>query len=183
MSLMGTFNTLTDPDWRREDSVQNEPMIQRGQHDPTSLDNIKYFWHGDSSRARAPGSSSSEQIRTMSTNGDSKKKMMIFICCDGTWKNAIGTNRPLTNVARFTCSVTPTDENGITQIVYYAIGIGSKPDNTTKMPKSVVERVSDLPAMGQRLGDRYTKYFGGGIGTGKLTPPLANYPIATQLLK
>ncbi|KAI0533031.1 hypothetical protein GGR58DRAFT_138914 [Xylaria digitata] len=148
-------------------SIQNKPMIQQGKDDPTSLENIKYFWHDDSGRARAPGYSSSGQVQmAMSANGDTKTKKRIFICCDGTWQNAIGTNRPLTNVARFASSVTPTDEDGITQIVYYTSGIGSKPDNTTKMPKSVVEWVSDVPAMGQRLGDRYAKYFGGGTGTG-----------------
>lgn len=109
-------------------------------------------------------SSPSRQVEKASLRKERQKR--IFICCDGTWQNAIGTNRPLTNVARFAGSITPTDEDGLLQIVYYASGIGSKPDNTTKMPKSIIEWVSDIPAMGQRLGDRYTKYFGGGTGSG-----------------
>lgn len=74
----------------------------------------------------------------MNIEGNQTKKR-IFICCDETWQNAIGTNRPLTNVAGFVCSITPTDADGIMQIVYYASGIGSKPDNTTEMPKSIAE--------------------------------------------
>ncbi|KAI1297064.1 hypothetical protein F5Y03DRAFT_369932, partial [Xylaria venustula] len=141
--------------------------LRLGCDDPTSPKNIGCFWDGSisgGSRERTPRSS---QVEIDTSDGrDAKIKKRIFICCDGTWQNAIGTNRPLTNVARFAYSVTPTDDNGITQIIYYASGIGSKPDNTTKMPKSPVEWAFDLPAMGQRLGDRYTKYFGGGTGAG-----------------
>jgi hypothetical protein len=145
----------------------------QGRFDPTNLDVLKkYIWPDDSGIRHMPivaGSSSSKQAENAkSDSGGTYQKKRIFICCDGTWQNAIGTNRPLTNVARFVSSITPRGDDGIVQIVYYASGIGSKPDNTSHMPQSIVERVSDVQALGQRMGDRYNKYVGGGTGSGTL---------------
>ncbi|KAI1805365.1 hypothetical protein F4811DRAFT_561214 [Daldinia bambusicola] len=54
-------------------------------------------------------------------------KKRLFICCDGTWMDAVSTAAPLTNVARLArCvkAVSFEDSTQILQIVYYQTGIG-----------------------------------------------------------
>lgn len=75
------------------------------------------------------------------------EKKRLFVCCDGTWKNAAGTVAPLTNVAKISRAVwrlgsddlTVPEENiawgarpdekrrygFVRQIVYYSSGVGS----------------------------------------------------------
>ncbi|KAK6340717.1 hypothetical protein TWF696_009041 [Orbilia brochopaga] len=61
---------------------------------------------------------------------DAKKR--LFVCCDGTWKNASATTAPLTNVARFAhavdrCSLNlDSIGNPIQQVIYYSGGVGSQ---------------------------------------------------------
>ncbi|KAI1473233.1 uncharacterized protein F4812DRAFT_43286 [Daldinia caldariorum] len=54
-------------------------------------------------------------------------KKRLFVCCDGTWKDAVNTAAPLTNVARLArCVKAVSFKNGtqILQIVHYQTGIG-----------------------------------------------------------
>ena len=50
----------------------------------------------------------------------------LIVCCDGTWKDSISSESPLTNVARISRLVTDIDERGrVPQVVYYHTGVGS----------------------------------------------------------
>ncbi|KAK6957090.1 hypothetical protein Daesc_002375 [Daldinia eschscholtzii] len=54
-------------------------------------------------------------------------KKRLFVCCDGTWNDAVSTDSPLTNVARLSrCikAVSSENNNRVLQIVYYQTGIG-----------------------------------------------------------
>ncbi|RYP59692.1 hypothetical protein DL770_010154 [Monosporascus sp. CRB-9-2] len=55
-------------------------------------------------------------------------KKRLFVCCDGTWMDAVNTDYPLTNVARLSRCVKNVslakDNTHILQIVYYQTGIG-----------------------------------------------------------
>jgi Uncharacterized alpha/beta hydrolase domain (DUF2235) len=144
--------------------------------------NVSDFWDDD----EASSSSSSKLVQETSSSehgdrepGPVKTMKRLFICCDGTWQNAIGTNRPLTNVARFARSVKRKGWDDVVQIVYYASGVGSKPDNTTKTPKSVFQWMSDIPAVGQWFGNKFTKFHGGTTGAGK--NPLCHYQSQLEL--
>lgn len=59
------------------------------------------------------------------------KRKRLFVCCDGTWNNAIGSANPITNVARLArCVPTWTDDEGreepsMLQLVYYSSGVGT----------------------------------------------------------
>ncbi|RSL84188.1 hypothetical protein CEP52_016510 [Fusarium oligoseptatum] len=63
---------------------------------------------------------------------EDKGKKRLFVCCDGTWKNASGTSAPLTNVARFARSIDRFGLNldypasPIPQVIYYSGGVGSQ---------------------------------------------------------
>ncbi|KAK6504726.1 hypothetical protein TWF481_006665 [Arthrobotrys musiformis] len=58
-----------------------------------------------------------------------KAKRRLFVCVDGTWKNASNKAGPLTNVARFARSVDRYSDEGseglVQQIVYYSGGVGT----------------------------------------------------------
>jgi hypothetical protein len=65
---------------------------------------------------------------------DESGKKRLFVCCDGTWKNASGRSAaaPLTNVARFARAINRFGVNiddptsPVAQIVYYSGGVGSQ---------------------------------------------------------
>jgi hypothetical protein len=144
---------------------------------------LTYFWDRYD-EASSSSSSKLAQETSSSEHSDQKPRPVktmkrLFICCDGTWQNAIGTNRPLTNVARFARSVKRKGHDDAVQIVYYASGVGSKPDNTTKAPKSVFQWMSDIPAVGQWFGNKFTRYHGGTTGAGK--NPLCHYQNQLEL--
>lgn len=63
---------------------------------------------------------------------EDRGKKRLFICCDGTWKNASGTTAPLTNVASFARAIdwfgvnTDYPASPVTQLIYYSGGVGSQ---------------------------------------------------------
>ncbi|KAK6525659.1 hypothetical protein TWF281_010712 [Arthrobotrys megalospora] len=55
-------------------------------------------------------------------------KKRLFVCCDGTWKNAPNNASRLTNVARFARAVdrySAEDDKTVPQLTYYCGGVGS----------------------------------------------------------
>ncbi|ETI28542.1 hypothetical protein G647_00992 [Cladophialophora carrionii CBS 160.54] len=65
-------------------------------------------------------------FRAINEEGGKKR---LFVCCNGTWKNASGTAKLLTNVARFARAVdrygihTEFSASAITQVIYYSGGV------------------------------------------------------------
>ncbi|KAI0555582.1 hypothetical protein F4679DRAFT_578968 [Xylaria curta] len=61
-----------------------------------------------------------------------KGKKRLFVCCDGTWQNAVGTIRPMSNVAKLARSIYRVGGDsfdcgtlgGVPQLAYYSSGIG-----------------------------------------------------------
>jgi hypothetical protein len=49
----------------------------------------------------------------------------LFVCCDGTWKDAVSTERSLTNVARLARCVRDHTTENTSQVVYYCSGVGT----------------------------------------------------------
>lgn len=94
------------------------------------------------------------------------RKKRLFVCCDGTWQNAVGANKPLTNVARFARVISRTGLDGVVQIVYYVSGVGSGTDNTIDPSESIFHWMTSLPAAGQRLISDAIKHVGGSTGAG-----------------
>jgi len=98
---------------------------------------LPYFWDqydetaSSSSSKRAQSTSPSEHGDWEPGTVTTKKR--LFICCDGTWQNAVGTNRPLTNVARFARSVKRKGWDDVVQIVYYASGLAPNPTTPLKL--------------------------------------------------
>ncbi|KAL1893534.1 hypothetical protein Sste5346_006363 [Sporothrix stenoceras] len=66
-------------------------------------------------------------VTTRGPIGDPVKR--LFVCCDGTWKNASGTQEPQTNVARLARATArmgrKSGDRPCIQIVYYAAGVGA----------------------------------------------------------
>ncbi|KAI0193560.1 hypothetical protein EV127DRAFT_360782 [Xylaria flabelliformis] len=64
---------------------------------------------------------------------DLKGKKRLFVCCDGTLQNAVGTTKPMSNVARLARSIYRIGDDafdcgtlgGVPQLAYYSSGIGS----------------------------------------------------------
>ncbi|TRX92717.1 hypothetical protein FHL15_006391 [Xylaria flabelliformis] len=64
---------------------------------------------------------------------DLKGKKRLFVCCDGTLQNAVGTTKPMSNVARLARSIYRIGDDafdfgtlgGVPQLTYYSSGIGS----------------------------------------------------------
>ncbi|KAM7210490.1 Uncharacterized alpha/beta hydrolase domain (DUF2235) domain containing protein [Rhypophila decipiens] len=54
-----------------------------------------------------------------------KTRKRLFVCCDGTWQDGVNKTRPLTNVATLARCLSPVDENGCLQIIYYDGGVGN----------------------------------------------------------
>ncbi|KAK0707054.1 hypothetical protein B0T26DRAFT_815215 [Lasiosphaeria miniovina] len=52
-------------------------------------------------------------------------KKRLFVLCDGTWQDGVNKTRPLTNVATLARCLTPIDNDGCLQVVYYDSGIGN----------------------------------------------------------
>jgi uncharacterized protein (DUF2235 family) len=46
-------------------------------------------------------------------------KKRLFVCCDGTFNDAIGNDDPLTNVSRISQCIADNNEEGVHQVVYY----------------------------------------------------------------
>lgn len=53
------------------------------------------------------------------------QRKRLFILCDGTWQDGVNNRCPLTNVATLARCLSPVDEEGCLQLVYYDNGIGN----------------------------------------------------------
>jgi hypothetical protein len=49
----------------------------------------------------------------------------LFVCCDGTWNNAVGTQLPVTNVGRLARCLRRHAKNKEPHMVYYSSGVGT----------------------------------------------------------
>jgi hypothetical protein len=69
-----------------------------------------------------------EQLSEPLPGPTESQKKRLFVCCDGTWMDAVNSDYPLTNVARLSrCikAVSVTEDNTqVLQIVYYQTGVG-----------------------------------------------------------
>lgn len=101
--------------------------------------------------SNAAGADSSSRGDLPPISIDNPKKR-LFVCCDGTWQDAISTDYTLTNVARLSrCikSVSSEDDGDpVLQIVYYRTGIG----RGTSM---VGRAVDGLTGRGRLTGSTY----------------------------
>ena len=69
---------------------------------------------------------SSESLRIDLESGPQVVNKRLIVCCDGTWKDSISSESPLTNVARISRLITDIDGvDEIPQVVYYHTGVGS----------------------------------------------------------
>ncbi|RGP66455.1 hypothetical protein FLONG3_8892 [Fusarium longipes] len=65
----------------------------------------------------------------------------IVVCCDGTENDSIGTDNPLTNVARLARSLdTQIDDLGYIQVIHYQTGIATGTSNITNMYDAALGR-------------------------------------------
>ncbi|KAL2827997.1 hypothetical protein BDW59DRAFT_159955 [Aspergillus cavernicola] len=85
-------------------------------------------------------SADNDAARVLKAVDEKFGKKRLFVCCDGTWKNASGTIEPLTNVARLARCVgrvghVEYDDDGnlmdkyttsVSQVTYYSPGVGSQ---------------------------------------------------------
>jgi len=55
----------------------------------------------------------------------SKKGKCLFVLCDGTWNNAVGTKTAMTNVARLARCLQNRTEARKPQLIYYCSGVGT----------------------------------------------------------
>ncbi len=88
---------------------------------------------------------SSESPQTMAVECPKKR---LFICCDGTWQDAVKTDYALTNVGRLSrCVKTVSEENDahVLQVVYYQSGIGRGPSKTAKLVDGGTGRGTVIP--------------------------------------
>ncbi|KAI8965100.1 hypothetical protein F5Y11DRAFT_313871 [Daldinia sp. FL1419] len=75
-------------------------------------------------------------------------KKRLFVCCDGTWMDAVGTDNPLTNVARLSRCIKPVsleDGDPVLQIVHYQTGIGRGTSKVGRLIDGATGRGGYLP--------------------------------------
>lgn len=68
-----------------------------------------------------------EEQRAINEEGRDKPRAgkCLFVCCDGTWNNAVGTQLPVTNVGRLARCLTRNAKNNEPHVVYYSSGVGT----------------------------------------------------------
>jgi hypothetical protein len=90
-----------------------------------------------------------EEQRAINEEGRDKPRAgkCLFVCCDGTWNNAVGTQLPVTNVGRLARCLTRNAKNNEPHVVYYSSGVGT-------------------------TAGRFGNWYQGAIGEGKFHPNL-----------
>ncbi|KAI0166759.1 hypothetical protein GGR52DRAFT_555423 [Hypoxylon sp. FL1284] len=66
---------------------------------------------------------------------DSHIRKRLFVFCDGTWKDGVNNQRPLTNVATLARCLEGVSDDGYLQMVYYDNGVG----NATSSPAKLID--------------------------------------------
>jgi hypothetical protein len=75
-----------------------------------------------------------EEKRRNKKNGRTiPPKKRLFVCCDGTWNNAVGSANHITNVARLARSVPTWTDDDMLQLVYYSSGVGTRGEKAGNM--------------------------------------------------
>ncbi|KAI8965434.1 hypothetical protein F5Y11DRAFT_313117 [Daldinia sp. FL1419] len=72
------------------------------------------------------------------TTGNDRIRKRLFVFCDGTWKDGVNNQRPLTNVATLARCLQGIADDGYLQLVYYDNGVG----NSTSKPAQVIDGVT-----------------------------------------
>ena len=79
----------------------------------------------ESSPASRPVRTTNSAQPRSSRPGSQSTPRKIVVCCDGTTNDDVN-EKKITNVVRFARCIAPVDEHGVTQLVYYQRGVGTK---------------------------------------------------------